>query len=339
MKKTNLFLAVAVMAPLMAMAQGTQRAQPEAVRPLPAPNIGTPESGIRPPGPAQQFVPGAPMPTPMPAGSVAATRAPADLKQEAIEQTAPLTVREILELRRELQDRADAINQPLGPIGKPVRRLITMDLSPSAAPEVVRSSFGQGTVVTFLDAVGRPWPILAAENFNPRGLDVAVLGTNGVSIGVKSPATRIGNIAVQLEGFASPVTFTVAIGQQEIDYSVEMQLPRYLPGAPAPVGSVEALPSLNAPQLLDYLLGTVPVGVRALASNAGNVKAWQLNATTMVVRTEGMLASPRYNRRQSSANGVNVYELPISPSLILAAQGQMQTVSLSGFEGTKEQKQ
>ncbi|HBJ86950.1 MAG TPA: hypothetical protein DDZ88_24445, partial [Verrucomicrobiales bacterium] len=129
MKKTNLFLAVAVMAPLMAMAQGTQRAQPEAVRPLPAPNIGTPESGIRPPGPAQQFVPGAPMPTPMPAGSVAATRAPADLKQEAIEQTAPLTVREILELRRELQDRADAINQPLGPIGKPVRRLITMDLS------------------------------------------------------------------------------------------------------------------------------------------------------------------------------------------------------------------
>jgi intracellular multiplication protein IcmK len=277
------------------------------------------------------------MPTPLPNGQIARS-APIDLKKEALEKSAPLTPEEILELRRDLEERTNASNEPLRPIGKPVRRPVTVDLSPSATPEVVRSAFGQGTVVTFLDAAGRPWPVVTADNFNPRGLDVAVLGSNSVSIAVKSPTARIGNIAVQLEGFTSPVIFSVAIGQAEIDYSVEMQLPRYLPGAPAPVGAVESLPSLNAPELLNYLLGTIPKGARTLVSSATNVSAWQINSQTMIVRSDGLLASPRYLRRQSSANGLTVYELPISPRITLASQGQMQSVSLSGFEATKEQK-
>ncbi len=275
-----------------------------------------------------------PMPTPLPGGPMAS--APVDLKAEAIERIAPLTAQEVIQLRQELDARATAMQQPLTQVGKPVRRVVSLDLSPGAAPEVFRAAFGQGGVVTFMDAAGRPWPVLELENYNPSGLDVSVLGSNGVSIGVKSSSTRIGNIAVRLEGLSSPVTFAVAIGQEEIDYSLEMQLARYLPGAPAPVGAVEGLPSLAAPDMMNYLLGTPPTSARQLTSNNSVVRAWQISPQTMVVRTEAMLASPRYSRRQSSANGMTVYELPISPKLILASQGQMQSVSLMGFEGTKE---
>lgn len=338
LNKTILFACLAI-ALSTASAQGTVRATPQPpVTPLAAPAIApAPGTPFTPPAQSPNFHPGAPMPTPMgSAGAVPA--APINLKGEALDRIAPLSPSEILELRKDLEDRSNAMSQPIGPVGKPVRRLVTLDLSPGASPEIVRATFGQGTVVTFLDAAGRPWPIKAAENFNPKGLDVAILGDNGISIGVKAANARIGNIAVKLDGVASPIAFAVAIGQAEIDYSVEMQLPRYLPGAPAPVGAVEALPSLGAPELLNFLLGTVPQGVRALKVDAVNVHAWQLNAQTMVVRTDGMLASPRYNRRQSSANGLSVYELPISPRLILAAQGQMQSVAISGFDLTKEPK-
>lgn len=278
-----------------------------------------------------------PMPTPLPGGAMLAP-APINLREEAVDRIAPLSPQEVLELRKELDARSAAMQQPLAPVGKPVRRVVSLDLSPGAAPEVVRAAFGQGGVVTFMDAAGRPWPVLELENYNPTGLDVAVLGSNGVSIGVKSPSTRIGNIAVRLEGLSSPVTFAVATGQLEIDYSVEMQLARFLPGAPAPVGAVEGLPTLAAPELMNFLLGTPPNGARQLAADNSGVRAWQISPQVMVIRTEALLASPRFSRRQSSANGMTVYELPLSPKLILASQGQMQTVSLMGFEGTKEQK-
>jgi len=278
-----------------------------------------------------------PMPTPLPGGAMPAPM-PINLQQEALERIAPLTPAEILDLRRDLDRRGAAMTQPLNQVGRPVRRVVSLDLSPGAAPEVVRTAFGQGGVVTFLDAAGRPWPVLDLDNFNPGGLDVGILGVNGVSIGVKSATVRFGNIAVRLEGLSSPVTFGVAIGQEEIDYSVEMKLARYLPGLPAPVGSVEALPSLAAPELLNYLLGTPPSTARALKSDNPAAKAWQVNSQTMIVRTEALLASPRYSRRQSSASGMTVYELPASPRIILASQGQMQSVTVTGFEGTKEQK-
>jgi intracellular multiplication protein IcmK len=275
------------------------------------------------------------MPTPLPGGPIGA---PLNLRQEAIDKIAPLSPKEIIELREDLDRRANAMAQPLEPAAKPGRRFLSLDLSPSAVPEVVRSSFGQGTVVTFLDAAGRPWPIVAAENFNTKGLDVAVFGANGLSLGVKNPSARVGNVAVQLEGLQTPVTFAVAVGQREVDYSVEMQLAKYLPGAAAPVGAVEQLPSLGAPEMLNYLLGTPPKTAKALTSSSPNVRAWQTSPDSMVVRTDALLASPRYSRRQSSATGVTVYEVPLMSHLILASQGQLQTIAVSGFTATREQK-
>lgn len=287
-------------------------------QPMPAP--------IAMPGQAGAPMPGGPLPMPI------------NLKQEALERTAPLTPDEILELRREMTRRGQAMQQPLAPVAKPMRRFITLDLTPGAVPEVIRTAFAQGSVVSFVDAAGRPWPVSVADNFNPNGFDTAVFGSNGVSIGVKNEAARAGNVAVLLDGLTTPITFSVVTGQREVDYSVEVQLPRYLPGLPAPVGAVEQIRSLGAADLMNFLLNTPPKDARALVTDSPNVTAWQVSPERMIVRTEALVASPAWQRRQSSTSGVNVYDLPITPRLVVAAQSQLMTVRLTGFAGTKEQR-
>lgn len=275
---------------------------------------------------------------PMPGGPLpgAVPPKPIDLKQEALDKTAPLSAEEIVDLRQELARRAQAMQQPLQPVAKPAQRVVQVNLSPGSVPEVVRTAFAQGTIVSFVDAAGRPWPIVNADNFNPRGFDHALFGKNALSIGVKAEGAREGNVAVLLEGLNTPVTFSLVTGQREVDYAVEMQLPRYLPGQPVPVGAVEQLKSLGAADLMDYLLNTPPKHARALLCDTPTVTAWQISPQRMIVRTEALVASPAWQRRQSSTSGVSVYDLPITPALVVAAQGQLMTVRVSGFAGTKE---
>jgi intracellular multiplication protein IcmK len=300
-----------------------------------APNIPAPQqpSTVAPPHIATPGAP--PMPTPLPGGAMPA---PANLKQEAIDRLAPLSPSEIIELRQELSRRAAATVQPLEPVGKPVRRFVALDITPGATPEVIRTAFSQGSVISFVDAAGRPWPVSQADNFNPTGFDAATFGPNAVSVGVRSPTSRSGSIAVLLEGLPTPLSFSVVTGQREVDYSVEVQLPRYLPGQPAPVGAVEQIRSLGAADLMNFLLNTPPREARALQSDSPTVTAWQISPERMIVRTEAMVASPAWQRRQSSTAGVSVYDLPVTSRVLIAAQGQMMSVRVSGFTATREQK-
>ena len=200
-----------------AASAGGVQLQSAPTQPAQMPAAPTAPAAPRQPLPAG-YATGAPMPMPLPSP-------PADLKAEAIDRIAPLTPKEILELRKELGARGAAMTQPLEPTAKPVRRVVRLDLSPGVAPEVIRTAISQGSVITFLDAAGRPWPVLAADNFNPSGFDIATFSNNGVSIGVKSAAARAGNLAVLLEGLQIPVTLSVQTGQREVDYSVNSMCP------------------------------------------------------------------------------------------------------------------
>lgn len=340
----HLVLAVLACISLGAHAQGiirvgpsTQAAQPpqaQAVKPLEAPLI-TESAPATPRAPAMVAIPGQPMPTPLPAGAMPA---PIDLKQEAIDKIAPLNEKEIKELRTELDRRATAMTQPMVPQAKPVQRSVRLDLSPGTTPEIVRVALNQGTLVNFLDAAGRPWPVVSADSYNPRGLDIATIGVNSVSIGVKSEASRASNIAVLLEGNIK-VVFTVVTGQREVDYSVDMQLAKYVPGLPPPVGALQQVQALGSSELMDYLLGTPPKSARQLQTTSAQLTAWQISPQRMIVRTDAMVAAPTWTRRQSSSSGVTVYDLPVSASVSIAYQGAMSLVNVSGFSATKEQNQ
>jgi intracellular multiplication protein IcmK len=307
-------------------------AAPELVAPVPTQASknspqGVPHSGVWQPTGRNS----APMPLPF---------APPDLKSEALDRIAPMTPEQVRELRRDLDARTKAMQQALEVQAKPVRRQVVIDLSPGATPEVIRATFAQGSIISFVDAAGRPWNVKTVENFNPSGFDAALFGTSSVSVGVAQPNARAGNIGVLLEGVSTPLMFTFVTGQPEVDYALEVQLPRYAPGLAAPVGAVNHAPTANAAELMNYLLNTPPSSARALKTDSTFVKAWQISPTKMIVRAEGMLVAPAFSRQQSSQTGVSVYEVPLSPHILLSlkTQNQLAKVSVSGLGPTVEQK-
>lgn len=263
-----------------------------------------------------------------------------NLKNEALERIAPMTPDQVRELRIDLDARTKAMQQALEVQAKPVRRQIVIDLSPGATPEVIRTAFAQGSILSFVDAAGRPWAVQAVENFNPAGFDAALFGTSSVSVGVVQPSARAGNIGILLEGVSTPLMFTFVTGQPEVDYALEVQLSRFVPGQPLPVGAVDGSPSQNVSELMGFLLNTPPESAANLKSDSPHVKAWQISATKMIIRAEGIVVAPAFTRKQSSQSGVSVYEVPLSPHILvtLKTQNQLARVSISGLSATVEQK-
>lgn len=317
---------------------GIQRVQPQAqaqpAQPSVAP-MAAPAIGAAPPSPAAQQKAQRPaMPTPM-AGE------PLDLVKESINSVAPLSVEEIKRLRTELKKRANAATEPLSPVAKPSTRVATLDLSPGSTPEVIRISLSEGAVVSFIDAAGRPWPIEHADNFNPVGFDIATFGKNSISIASKMEQA-VGNVAVRLEGMSSALSFKVLSGNEaarELDYAVDLQVPRYLPGAPVPIGSVSTQPALGVDELMDYLLRTPPRDAKQLkVDGLPGAMAWQTPTGRIMIRTDATVVSPNAKRRQSGSDRMTVFDIPPTPyvTVMNSDDGRFVNVRISGFSISQE---
>ena len=102
--------------------------------------------------PAGRPAPAAPMPSPLP---------PQTRVQQALEQVAPLAPDEVILLRQELlkRQRAAMENVTTRKPARPTTSAENLDLTPGSTPPVIRVAVGQGTVISFVDAAGRPWEI------------------------------------------------------------------------------------------------------------------------------------------------------------------------------------
>lgn len=314
---------------------GAASAQIQRVAPMAAPEIGqqAPQAQARAQAPSaapaqSQRRPDAPMPVP---GQ--------ELVREAIQMVAPLDTQQIKAVRKELNERSRAASEPIIPQAKPASRVVSIDLTPGATPELIRISLSEGAVVSFIDAAGRPWDVKKADSFNPQGLDIALFGDNSISVASKMEQA-VGNVAVLLEGMSSPLSFRVISGHaasRELDYSVVMQLPRYLPGQPVPVGQISSQPSLGADELMDYLLRTPPRGSKTLkVEGLPGALAWQTPSGRIMLRTDRMVLSPNWKRRQAGTDGVAVYDLSVTPYVLVSDSGRMVNVKISGFSITQE---
>lgn len=276
----------------------------------------------------------APMPTPLPQR---------DLVQDALDQTAPLTPDEVRQFLTELakRNRAGAENLSGRPPAKPVTSVETLDLTPGATPPVIRVAMGQGAVVSFVDAAGRPWTIVDDINFNATGYEVKLIGAHLYTIKLNRPSAA--NITVVLKDLPRPVTFTALPATDEADYLKEFTIPKFIDGKPpasVAAGVTMGALALNAPELLDFLYRTPPKEARALGVlGMPGVMAWQNSAATMVVRTSGLLVLPAWKRRHSSTDGVAVYEVPLSPMVTVVQDGIQHRLSINGFVVPSQAKQ
>lgn len=270
-----------------------------------------------------------PMPAPLP---------PRDLVQSSLDQTAPLSPDEVRRFLKELaiRNQAGMENLTERAPAKPVTSVETLDLSPGATPPVVRVAMGQGAVISFADAAGRPWPIADDLNFNATAFEVKLIGPHLYTIKLNRPGPA--NITVVLKDLPRPVVITALPATDEADYLKEFTVPRFIgnQAPPTVAASVTAgALALNAPELLNFLYRTPPKESKPLGVlGLPGVMAWQNSPTTMVVRTAGLLVIPAWKRRHSSTDGVAVYEVPLSPIVTIAQDGLQHRVTVNGFSVT-----
>lgn len=311
---------------------GVSHAQLQRIDALAAPKIAD-QPPPSPPSKAQGLgaapVAGNPMPTPLPSGSPQK----ADLVNESLNQIAPLTPAETLLLRKQIAERQRAAKQPLNPLAKPAFRMETVDLSAGAMPQVIRISETEGATLSFMDLAGRPWKVVNASSFNTAGLDIGRDGSYGIVISAKMPEL-VGNVSIRLEDLLNPVVVQVIAGPgvPAVDYSVGLQIPRYLPNEAPPIGNVVSQPNLKVANLMDYVMRTPPKDAKQLTvSGLPGAMAWQDPAGNLMLRTTSLAVSPNPIHRQSSFDGMTVFELPVTPYVLVTADGQYSNVHITGY--------
>ncbi len=260
------------------------------------------------------------------------------LPNMAVDHVAPMTPAEELWVRKQLLERQQAQTQNInGPAPKPVTTVYTLDLSPGAAPPVIRISPLQGAVVTFVDAAGRPWPAKLAHNFAEKVIAVEEFTDHEISVGLKTQDPINAGVAVALKGL-NAVVLTILSGQTETDRTVTLVVPRYLDNSPPGVGMVKGEPALPVGDLMNFLLRTPPATATKLdVDGIEDALAWQISPTRMVIRTKALVVSG-YFRSQGLGDGTAVYETQLSPSIRVAQEGVLKLVHLNGLQVSETSK-
>ena len=255
--------------------------------------------------------------------------------QAVLDKIAPLTPKEIVNLRKQIDERKDAFTENISgrPPARPTSTQTTIDLSPGATPPVVRVSPRQGASITFIDAAGRPWPVEAADNFNVAAYGVSAMAEHVYSVGMIQP--QIGNVAFKLKDIVRPITVTIMPAQDATDYSLDLVIPKFVGGLPpTAMASASPAPSHLSDELMSYLYRTPPREARRLqvaGSGTDEIMAWQISPTSMALRTSAQILSPAWMRRQGSPDGVFVYQLPITPVVVISQGGELRNVALGGI--------
>ncbi len=239
----------------------------------------------------------------------------------------PLSPDQIKTLRK-LFDRTQyaAATYP-GTPPKPTSSSVAVNLSPGAAPPIVRLSNGFVTSLVFLDSTGEPWPIQAYDIGDPDSFNIQ-WDQKGNTLLVQSNTTyKSGNLAVILKGQDTPVMITLMPGQSAVDYRVDMRIPGLGPNASATVSN---LPDVANPQLLDFLNGVPPTTAKALTVEGGPCQAWMSHGK-LYLRTSLTVLSPSWIASMSSPDGTNVYEMTQSPVVLASYRGQVVQLTIQGF--------
>lgn len=284
---------------------------------------------------AQQPPAAPPAPAPQRMENPAAPGAPlqVNLVNEMVDRIAPLTPEEIRDVRRTLDQRKQATVENITgkPPARPVTTVYNADLSPGAIPMPVRIGREQGTIVSFLDAAGRPWPVRVSENFGGKSLTVKAFTEHQLSISLKESGPVNAFVPVALVGLPTVVALNVLSEQRETDAQVNVVVPRYNGDPPGGVGLLQGQPSLTAGDLMLYLLRTPPVGAQSLkVEGLPGALAWQMPGGRMVLRTTAMVVTG-YFRQQGLGDGMNVYELPASPIVRVSEAGVTRPIKIVGL--------
>ncbi len=227
---------------------------------------------------------------------------------------------------------APSLADPVRP--NPVLKVETISLDPSGQPPIIKVAAGYVTSVMMMDATGAPWRIEDAAFAGK--FEVRVVNTGEGNIMRIIPMSRFyeGNITIQLAELATPITFRLVAGNDEVYFRYDVRVPAMGPNARAPrfvsANSMVAGDSV----MMAVLDGYPPASAKRLSVSGLDDRsaAWSVNGQTYL-RTPHSLLSPAWTSSTSSGDGTTVYAIPETPVLLLSDQGLMVRARITRPEG------
>jgi intracellular multiplication protein IcmK len=272
--------------------------------------------------------PAAGVPTTAPDPAADNRRAFDDLKKD----TAPLSPDQIIDLAKALNEGLRAAQHPYGSAPAITNQAKTLNIAPGADGTDLALAIGYPTIITFLDATGEPWPVVAASIGGEKtAFDLQVLPEKGsgpmVQVTPTAPYPMPVGLTVILAGLTKPLVFRLTTGEKAyVNVSFEARVPLKGPNAKPPL--IDTPRSLVAGDaLLQAVLdGVVPSGavrikVDGLTDSQPATEAW-LIAASLYLRTPLSLLSPAPRQIiHSDPDGLTAYQLPKTTVVVLSDAG------------------
>lgn len=247
-----------------------------------------------------------------------------------IQQNIPLTPRQIIQLRQQVDttQRAASITPNIPP--KPVSSTLMINLAPGTTPPAVRLAQGYVSSLVFVDSTGAPWPIASFDIGNPKAVTLQWDGKSNILLVQAVLPYSDGDIVVRLVGLPTPITLELVAGQRVVDYRVDLHISGLGPNTKdIPMGS--DLPNSANQLLLGVLDGIAPAGSKLLMVNgSADSQAWLLG-DKMYFRTRMTVLSPGWVGRMVSPDGMIAYELPKTSSVLVSRYGEPAELKIEGF--------
>lgn len=262
---------------------------------------------------------------------VAASAAAVDTKDfvEQVTEREPtkeelIKIKKLWEGMRSVQEKSVA-EQP-----RPTISMMNLDLSPGSTPPLVRISNQTGVLMMFMDANGKRWPVEHVDSLSDNEIEVQnkpyEKGHNQYSVFAKAKRSgAIGNVAIFLRDFDTPIIVTLLAGQKEVDYRVDFRVPSSLDGSAIGLQYKSEFDD----RLSAAVMGITPSGCTPQSSDDKSLMAWQCQSDS-IIRSRGILLSPATldGKKVSGSDGTNAYLIPTTPVVSMAYDGEIKSVKL-----------
>jgi intracellular multiplication protein IcmK len=258
------------------------------------------------------------------------------LFEESLRQLMPLDEGQIQEYR----ERSDQRERALLPVSPALSsRTVRVRLEPGAAPVKVRTTANVATSLVFHDSTGQPWPVTSVTNGGPSFFQVLRPELPDGNLLNVMPVQGYGTstIVVTLEKKDIPLVIrlesdSVRPPERKADALVLFQLAHHGPKAAMPI--VENIKETATSEMLAFLDRVPPASaVRvALDTPTDKLTIWRLG-DAHYIRTDHTLMWPAWTAVVHGAGNVRCYEAPITPRLMLSADGKIRTVVLKDSAG------
>lgn len=240
----------------------------------------------------------------------------------------PMTPEQIQRLRQLFNQTQSAAATVPGTPPRPTISSQYVKLEPGATPTVIRLSQGYVTTLAFIDSTGQPWPVTNYDIGNPQSFNIQWDKKSNLLMIQATSLYNVGNLAVQLQGLATPVMVTLISGQKAVDYRIDLRIPGNGPNAKELLG--RSLPDSADPTLLSILEGVAPEKSITLKISGAPAQGWYAD-NHLYLRTRLTLISPAWIATMSSPDGMKAYEMPKTPLILGFEDGQSIQLKVEGF--------